>query len=54
MYQNERFNHTPLSTFAPSTTGRMKIPSRKSRPRIRAKRSRKSAMKRNMAIATMT
>ena len=54
LYQNERLSQTPVRTFAPSTTGRMKMPSRKSRPTISAKRSRKSAMPRKINIEAMT
>ena len=54
LYQNERFSHTPLRTLAPSTTGRMKIPSRKSAPTIREKRSLKRAMPRKMNIEAIT
>ena len=54
LYQNERLSHTPVSTLAPSTTGRMKIPSRKLRPTISANTSRNSAMPRKISIEAMT
>ena len=54
LYQNERLSHTPVRTLAPSTTGRMKIPSRNSRPTISAKTSRKRAMQRKITIEAMT
>ena len=54
LYQNDRFSQTPVSTLAPRTTGRMKIPSRKSRPTISAKTSRNKAMPRKISIEAIT